>query len=79
MRILCLDNLLLVFFVFFNPTVDGKYSAWSNYDACSVSCGGGSQRRERNCNNPVPQHGGKSCQGPTEETRSCNNQECPGK
>jgi len=57
--------------------IDGKYSDWSNYNACSVTCGGGSQRRERTCNNPVPQHGGKSCEGPTEQTKSCNNQECP--
>ena len=61
-----------------DPKVDGAYTEWSSYGACSVSCGGGTQRRDRSCTNPAPQHGGKSCDGPAEETKSCNNMACPG-
>lgn len=57
--------------------VDGKYGAWSSFSKCTASCGGGTQRRERKCDSPAPDHGGQGCQGSDEETQSCNNQECP--
>ena len=49
---------------------------WNNWGACSATCGGGRSTRTRyyvrraSC-------GGSSCQGPSTETRSCNNRCCP--
>ena len=58
--------------------VNGGYGKWSNYSTCSVSCGGGVQFRERNCDSPPPKYGGKGCDGPRRENRSCQEKECPG-
>ncbi|XP_067938990.1 coadhesin-like [Watersipora subatra] len=57
--------------------VDGGWSAWSAYSACSVSCGGGEKSRERTCTYPSPAHGGAYCEGDSSETTSCNEQYCP--
>nr|XP_058951355.1 uncharacterized protein LOC131778889 [Pocillopora verrucosa] len=57
--------------------VDGGYSNWLEWSACSASCGGGRRARSRKCDNPVPQHDGKNCVGPSLETEQCNNEECP--
>ena len=51
---------------------------WSNYSSCSVSCGGGVQFRKRSCDSPPPKYGGKDCDGPSRENRSCREIECPG-
>jgi len=60
--------------------VNGGFERWSNYDECSVSCGGGTQSRSRFCIQPVPKYGGLDCgiqnMGPYEETRSCNENPC---
>ncbi|XP_036035781.1 complement component C8 beta chain isoform X1 [Onychomys torridus] len=47
--------------------IDGKWSCWSNWSACS----GGSKIRQRQCNNPLPQKGGRPCSGPASETLNC--------
>ena len=60
-------------------SVDGKWGKWGNYDKCTVTCGGGTQRKTRKCNNPKPQHGGKDCEGEDYQQAECNNQECPSK
>ena len=36
--------------------VDGKWSNWGGYNTCSVSCGGGTQRKTRKCNRPKHMH-----------------------
>ena len=59
-----------------NFSRDGAYGAFSAYGACSASCGGGLQARARACNNPEPLFGGKSCEGPSVESRACNTQAC---
>ena len=54
-----------------DSTLDG---VWSDFEACSKSCGGGTQIRT--CSNPAPANGGKDCVG--DATRVCNTQACPG-
>uniref|UniRef100_A0A4X1SGF9 Adhesion G protein-coupled receptor B1 n=1 Tax=Sus scrofa TaxID=9823 RepID=A0A4X1SGF9_PIG len=49
--------------------VDGKWQAWASWGGCSVTCGGGTQRRERACLGPF--FGGVACQGPQDEYRQC--------
>ena len=61
-------------------SVDGNWSAWGSWDECSVTCGGGTQRRSRSCTNPPMAHGGKPCTGPSKMIQDCNmHVMCPGK
>ncbi|XP_078378155.1 SCO-spondin-like isoform X7 [Oculina patagonica] len=57
--------------------VDGNWTAWRDWEVCSVSCGGGTQNRVRTCTNPLPAHGGKDCVGEGVITRRCNEDPCP--
>ncbi|CAF1064997.1 unnamed protein product [Adineta steineri] len=58
--------------------VDGGWSDWSNFTACSVTCGIGVYSRVRDCDNPVPSYGGDLCVGPPLETAYCfPNVSCP--
>ncbi|XP_058662321.1 thrombospondin-1 [Ammospiza caudacuta] len=57
--------------------INGNWGPWSPWDACTVTCGGGLQRRSRLCNNPEPQYGGKTCVGEARGTQVCNKQDCP--
>ena len=60
--------------------VDGGYGKWSTWSTCSKTCKEGKQSRTRECNSPVPQYGGKHCQGKPSETVTCNeNVPCPSK
>ena len=59
--------------------VDGGWSVWSS-TPCSVTCGQGTLKRTRECNNPKPQYGGASCFGnETEQNVECNKGPCPSK
>ena len=60
-------------------SVDGKWSGWGGYGACSVTCGGGKQKRYRTCTNPRPVGIGKACPGTNMQSRDCNKATCPGK
>ncbi|XP_046575477.1 coadhesin-like [Haliotis rubra] len=67
-----------------NCPVHGGWSDWTEFadeGECSVSCAGGDQqqRRDRECNSPTPEHGGRDCEGDSAETKSvpCNTHECP--
>lgn len=52
---------------------------WGEWDKCSATCGGRTQKRSRSCTNPPTAHGGKTCTGPKEMTQICNNDVgCPG-
>ncbi|NWX67354.1 TSP1 protein, partial [Promerops cafer] len=57
--------------------INGNWGPWSPWDACTVTCGGGLQKRSRLCNNPEPQYGGKTCIGEARGTQVCNKQDCP--
>ena len=62
---------------YFTP-VDGSWSNWSEYTACSVTCGDGVSVRTRTCSNPAPAHGGRSCDGEAREEKKCNMPPCAG-
>ncbi|XP_076872442.1 hemicentin-1 isoform X2 [Brachyhypopomus gauderio] len=57
--------------------VDGKWSSWVSWGACSVSCGGGTRQRTRLCASPAPQHGGRQCEGNDIHVDFCNSEPCP--
>ncbi|KAL7829399.1 hypothetical protein AOLI_G00302840 [Acnodon oligacanthus] len=56
--------------------VEGQWLDWSPWSRCSVSCGVGSQQRQRRCS--VSVHGWAECKGPHAETRDCTNPSCGG-
>lgn len=53
------------------PVVNGQWSVWSTWSACTQTCGGGISQRERQCEN------GKACEGSSTESRICNENPCP--
>jgi hypothetical protein len=58
------------------PTVECEWGSWQEWSRCDQTCGKGSQFRLRS----IRQHasgGGDECQGPHEESASCNEEECP--
>ncbi|KAH8382869.1 hypothetical protein KR009_005659, partial [Drosophila setifemur] len=57
--------------------VHGGWGPWTAFTPCSLTCGGGVQESRRECNNPVPEHGGKYCVGSRKKYRSCHTHSCP--
>ncbi|XP_015775790.1 PREDICTED: mucin-like protein [Acropora digitifera] len=57
--------------------VNGRWSAWSAWGDCSLTCGNGSQTRMRTCTNPPPSAGGAACSGISSQSQSCNTEQCP--
>ncbi|XP_061672486.1 hemicentin-1 [Syngnathoides biaculeatus] len=58
--------------------INGGYSNWQDWGPCSSLCGEGFQERVRLCNNPEPANGGRSCAGPSVDSRRCRAGLCPG-
>ncbi|XP_019718321.1 hemicentin-1 isoform X1 [Hippocampus comes] len=58
--------------------INGGYSNWQDWGPCSSICGQGSQERSRLCNNPEPANGGRTCIGPSIDSRTCHAGLCPG-
>ncbi|XP_061683076.1 A disintegrin and metalloproteinase with thrombospondin motifs 15 [Syngnathoides biaculeatus] len=56
--------------------VDGKWGKWGAFEDCSRTCGGGVQLARRECNNPIPENGGKYCYGLRIKYRSCKLNPC---
>ena len=54
------------------------WGTWSTWEACSASCGGGSQERNRTVTQKA-MHNGNDCTGNDTDTRVCNDHNCPGK
>ncbi|XP_068757679.1 coadhesin-like [Montipora capricornis] len=57
--------------------VDGSWSNWGFWSACSATCGPGQRQRQRTCTNPAPSNGGTNCTGPSTETGNCLLRYCP--
>lgn len=70
-----------IFFIYvagvFFFTVDGVWNEWMQWSDCTVSCGYGTRNRSRTCKGPY--YKGKECDGPKDETESCNAFSCPGR
>ena len=65
---------------YFKPfSVNGRWSLWATWSACSKTCGTGTKTRKRSCTNPPPQNGGKDCKGIDKQTKSCLLKACPSK
>ncbi|XP_078382401.1 uncharacterized protein LOC144665100 [Oculina patagonica] len=64
----------------FGCPVDGRYSQWSRWSACSKSCDGGIKYRSRSCTNPPPANRGQDCWrlGSPVLSQICNTHKCPG-
>ena len=58
--------------------VDGGWSAWSEFSACSVSCDAGVKYSTRICNNPRAENGGKECEGNSQYRTQCDMTPCKG-
>mmetsp|Transcript_51454 Transcript_51454/g.164750 ORF Transcript_51454/g.164750 Transcript_51454/m.164750 type:complete len:362 (+) Transcript_51454:2-1087(+) len=60
-----------------DPPVDCELGLWSDWGACSSTCGGGEHRRVRELLR-APANGGKACDGPLSVVKQCALLECPG-
>lgn len=54
-----------------------RYSDWSPWSVCNVTCGGGNQIRTRLCLNPPLPNGESPCVGSAKEERICGGGMCP--
>ncbi|XP_001626413.2 coadhesin isoform X2 [Nematostella vectensis] len=57
--------------------VNGGWSKWCSWHACSKTCGYGVRSRYRTCTSPRPANGGRSCRGPSKQTARCKVRNCP--
>uniref|UniRef100_A0ABM5GDB4 Hemicentin-1 n=1 Tax=Pogona vitticeps TaxID=103695 RepID=A0ABM5GDB4_9SAUR len=57
--------------------VNGKWTSWSSWSACTMSCGGGTRQRTRVCSDPPPKYGGHKCEGNDVQVDFCNSDPCP--
>ncbi|XP_052261325.1 integumentary mucin A.1-like [Dreissena polymorpha] len=57
--------------------VNGAWSEWGGYSACTVTCGNGRKSKQRFCNSPAPSNGGEPCFGQALEMTACTEKECP--
>ncbi|MCI4386417.1 hypothetical protein PGIGA_G00062100 [Pangasianodon gigas] len=55
---------------------DGHWGQWTKFGSCSRTCGGGVRFRTRQCDNPIPANGGRTCYGNNYEFQLCNTEEC---
>uniref|UniRef100_A0A4W6F769 ADAM metallopeptidase with thrombospondin type 1 motif 7 n=1 Tax=Lates calcarifer TaxID=8187 RepID=A0A4W6F769_LATCA len=58
-------------------SINGGWASWSEWSACSRTCGAGVQGAQRDCDNPVPKYRGKYCLGERRRYKICNVALCP--
>ena len=58
-------------------SANGQWSYWSSWSRCSVTCGEGTRRRVRRCDNPAPSDDGRPCVGADADTKACIARDCP--
>lgn len=56
--------------------INCEWQKWDEWTECTETCGGGDYMRKRTFKTRA-KHGGNECQGPQEQTHSCNVEECP--
>ena len=71
-----IDRLTERLILFNTVLVNGGFTEWSEYSACSKTCGKGEQTRTRTCTNPLPSGGGKGCGKITQQKKNCNLGKC---
>ncbi|XP_076437128.1 semaphorin-5A-like [Babylonia areolata] len=54
-----------------NCTIHGQWTDWSEWSACSQTCGYALRERRRQCGNPPPQYGGRLCGGTDSDKEYC--------
>nr|XP_057945694.1 A disintegrin and metalloproteinase with thrombospondin motifs 7 [Doryrhamphus excisus] len=57
-------------------SVHGGWGSWTEWTACSRSCGAGVQSAQRDCDHPVPKNRGKYCLGERRRYRICSTSPC---
>lgn len=72
---LAIGALALIYTVYV-LTEPGKFTDWSEWSNCTVTCGGGKSFRTRTCTNPKPGLMGTNCQGPAKIEKTCNRDLC---
>ena len=62
---------MVIFIEKHSTLVNGAWSQWSGYTACSEKCGPGKSYRERFCDNPPPSYNGMDCYGENIDEIDC--------
>uniref|UniRef100_A0A671V7U1 ADAM metallopeptidase with thrombospondin type 1 motif 7 n=1 Tax=Sparus aurata TaxID=8175 RepID=A0A671V7U1_SPAAU len=57
-------------------SVNGGWASWSDWSACSRTCGSGVQSAHRDCDNPIPKHRGRYCLGERRRYKICHTAAC---
>ena len=68
--------LFKIYYFINNTSVNGGWSDWGDWTACSAACGGGTREGTRTCTNPAPSNGGADCDGEATESEACNDHAC---
>ncbi|KAI3383677.1 hypothetical protein SNEBB_009261 [Seison nebaliae] len=55
-------------------SIDGEWSSWEEWSSCSVSCGEGTKKRSRKCENKINE--GNDCPGDDIEVLPCSAKRC---
>lgn len=62
-------------YLYFFSQVDGVWYEWESWSECTLTCGTGTQFRNRTCDGPY--FDGAPCNGSDLETQDCNTHNCP--
>ena len=63
-------------------SANGNWGMWGSWSGCLSECGDSTQLRTRNCDDPAPVNGGRTCSIAMDglgerESRACQNAPCP--